>query len=276
MSVVVRLEEVLAGIEPPDDPVARVAVLVSLNFPDMDEAVAALVRRFTRVTLATLTALGASFELFDTSGPLADPAAVQRCDGLLLLGGGDIDPACYGAPGLDVPNSYGTDRRADHDAMAAIDAAESGGLPVLGICRGSQLINVHRGGTIVPDITDYALHRGGPGEPMFLDEEIGIVGETRLLSILGVDRVIARSGHHQAVAVLGAGLVLAARARDGVIEGFEDPSRWTIGVQWHPEDDDGPTRDRMRLFRSFVEACAAREPTTPTRGVGEDDRVLST
>lgn len=235
-------------------PRARIAVVVSLDFPDMDEQIAGLVRRFTRVALQSLVDLDASVELLDTSAPI-DPDAVGRCDGLLLLGGGDVSPRCYGATGA-VPNAYGVDERADRDALAAIAVAEEAGLPVLGVCRGSQLINVHRGGTILADIEDHTLHRGGPGEPLFLDEKIGLEPDTRLRTVLGVPTIVARSGHHQAVDVVGHGLVVAARALDGVIEGVEDPDRWVLGVQWHPEDDDGPAEDRRLLFDAFITACA--------------------
>jgi hypothetical protein len=150
-------------------------VLVSLNFPNLTDQTADLVMRFTRVALQTLVDLGASYELFDTSSPLRDPAQVTRCDGLILLGGGDVDGRLYGADHVDVPNSYGVDLQADHDGIAAVEAAVADHLPVFGICRGSQLINVARGGTIIPDIDDFGLHRGRPGEPMFLDEEINIL-----------------------------------------------------------------------------------------------------
>lgn len=242
---------------------ARVAVVVSLNFPGMDEQKAELVLRFTRVALRTLQDLGAEVELVDTSVP-TDPGIVLRCDGLLLLGGGDIAPSCYGAPDTELVNSYGVDERADRDALAAITVAEGAGLPVIGICRGSQLINVHRGGTIVPDIEDHALHRGGPGQPLFLDEKIGILPGTRLHSILDADHVVARSGHHQAVDRVGRDLVVAARALDGVIEAVEDPSRWVVGVQWHPEDDDGPAEVRERLLGAFVDACTSNDPQNLT------------
>ncbi len=268
MSSVVRLAEVLPAGPPPARPVARVGVVVSLNFPDLGEETAALVRRFTRVCLESLHAQGAAFELFDTSAPLADPDSIAGHDGLLLLGGGDVDPSCYGSADLDVPNSYGVDVRADRDALRMIGVAEDAALPVLGICRGSQLVNVHRGGTIVPDIEDHALHRGGPGEPMFLDEKIGIEEGTRLRAILGAEQVVARSGHHQAVDRVGRDLVVAARALDGVVEAIEDPDRWVLGVQWHPEDDDGPADDRRRLFGAFVAACVERrdhQPTTPEK-----------
>jgi putative glutamine amidotransferase len=269
MSAVVRLDEVTPEQpNPTAPPIARVAVLVSLNFPDLDDQIAELVRRFTRVALRTLVHFGAAYELFDSSTPLPDPTRVAGCDGLLLLGGGDIDPSCYRpatAPAGQVPHSYGVDARADADALAAIGAAQDAQLPVLGICRGSQLVNVFRGGTILPDIEDFVLHRGDAGQPMFLDEKIRILPGSRLREILGADSVVGRSGHHQAVDRLGEGLVVAARALDGIVEAVEDPTRWLVGVQWHPEDDDGPEADRLRLFGSFVHACVASKTQKETR-----------
>ena len=254
-SPVVRLADVLPAHLDRAEPAAHVAVLVSLNFPEMTDHTAELVTRFTRTALETLVNLGASFELFDTSEPLVDAAGVAACDGLLLLGGGDVDGRLYGVDHRDVPNSYGVDIRADHDGIAAIQAAVANELPVLGICRGSQLINVARGGTIIPDIDDYGLHRGAPGEPMFIDEEILVKPGSRLARLLGAERIIGRSGHHQAVATLGEGLVVVARAHDGIIEGLEDPDRWLVGVQWHPDDDDGSFADRLKLFSGFMDAC---------------------
>jgi putative glutamine amidotransferase len=231
----------------------RVAVLVSLNFPDLTEPVAELVRRFTGCALQTLADLGASYTLFDTSDPLPDPSAVASYDRLLVLGGGDVSATCYGGSDEGIPNAYGVDRRADDDSIAAIRAAFEAERPVLAICRGSQLVNVAWGGTIIPDIEEYHLHRGGPDEPMFLDEKVTLSPGTRLAAIMGTDRLTVRSGHHQAVDAVGPGLVVAARADDGLVEAVEHPDRWLVGVQWHPEDDDGPEADRVRLFRAFLD-----------------------
>lgn len=255
---VVLREEALPARPMPADPIAHVAVLASLNFPDMTTQTAELVTRFTRVALETLLDLGASYEFFDTSDPLPDPAAVARCDGLLLLGGGDVDGRVYGGPHEGVPHQYGVDIRADQDALGAIRSALEARVPVFAICRGAQLVNVAYGGTIISDIEDYALHRGGPGEPMFLDEEILLEPDTRVAELLDADRVVGRSGHHQAVDRLGGGLVAAGRAHDGIIEAFEDPTRWLVALQWHPEDDDGHDHDRTRLFGGFVTACGRK------------------
>ncbi len=247
-------DEVIPDLPIPQTPRAHICVLGSLNYPDISSADVELIRRFTTVALTTLVELGASYELWDTGAALENPSGAAGFDGLLLLGGGDIDGSCYGLTTAN-PTAYGVDARADRDALAAIAAAEAAGRPIFGICRGSQLVNVARGGTVIPDIVDYALHHGAPGAPEFVDEPIDIVPGTRLSSILGTDRVIGRSGHHQAVDEVGRGLVVAARALDGIVEGVEDPDSFYLGVQWHPEDDDGPDSDRMRLFDAFVAAA---------------------
>ncbi|HKV22784.1 MAG TPA: gamma-glutamyl-gamma-aminobutyrate hydrolase family protein [Mycobacterium sp.] len=250
----VLMQDVIPDLPMPETPRAHVCVIGSLNYPDISAADIGLVKRFTRTALSTLLELGASYELWDTTHKLENPADCAEFDGLLMLGGGDIDGSCYG---VHTPNpaSYGVDLRADRDALAAIGAAEAADIPIFGICRGIQLLNVARGGTIVPDIVDYALHHGAPGEPEFVDEPIDITPGTRLGAILGTDRVIGRSGHHQAVDRVGERLVVAARALDGIVESIEDPQRWYLGVQWHPEDEDGSYADRMRLFGAFVESA---------------------
>ncbi|GGJ62561.1 gamma-glutamyl-gamma-aminobutyrate hydrolase family protein [Streptomyces brasiliensis] len=251
--VVHRHEVEPDGAPPADGP--RIAVLVSLNFPDLTEPVAELVRRFTRTALTTLHALGARYELVDTSADrLGDPAATAGYEGVLLLGGGDVDGELYGADG-PVPNSYGVDRRADDHCIAAVRAVAAAKRPVLGICRGSQLVNIAFGGTLVPDLEDYRLHRGGPGQPLFLDEKVTVTEGSRLATLTGAGRLTVRSGHHQAVSAVGDGLVAVAHAEDGVIEAVEHQERWVVGVQWHPEDPDGSDHHRMRLFSGFLAAC---------------------
>jgi putative glutamine amidotransferase len=255
---VVTLAEVTpVGALPAEAGRPHIAVLVSLNFPDLTEPVAELVRRFTRNALAAVTAAGASYTLVDSSVPedlARAEAAGPAADALLVLGGGDIAPACYGGPDGPVPNSYGVDEAADRGSLALIRAYAGDDRPILGICRGSQLINVAHGGTIVPDIEEYRPHRGGPGEPVFLDEKVEVAEGTRLASIVGAGPLTVRSGHHQAVDRVGDGLVVAARALDGVVEAVEHPGRWILGVQFHPEDDDGGDRELTLLVAALLAA----------------------
>ncbi len=182
--VVLRDEVEPSGTRTREPGRPHIAVLLSLNFPDLTEPVAALHRRFTRTALTALAELDASFELVDTSEPGSVDVVVDA-DGLLVLGGGDIAAACYGGPDGAVPNSYGVDAEADRVSLKLIRGYVDAGRPVLGICRGSQLINVCYGGTIIGDITDYQLHRGGPGEHLFIDEKVEVLPETRLAVILG-------------------------------------------------------------------------------------------
>jgi putative glutamine amidotransferase len=125
--------------------------------------------------------------------------------------------------------------------------------PLLAICRGSQLLNVACGGTLIPDLDPWHLHRGGPGQPMFLDEPIRLLSGSKVAAIMGCESITVRSGHHQAVGTVGPELTATAVAEDGVVEGTEHPGKtWVVGVQWHPEDSDGNEVDRTALFAEFV------------------------
>jgi putative glutamine amidotransferase len=237
-------------------------VLVSLNFPGITEPLATLVRRFTRCALQTLVELGASYELMDTSVPLENPGRAAAFDRVLILGGGDVSATLWG--GTDDPDTtYGVDRRADEDTIAALLAAAEAQRPVLAVCRGAQLLNVAFGGTILADITDYALHHGPPGRPLFLDEPVTLAPGSHVHGALGSTRVTVRSGHHQAVDRVADALAVTARADDGIVEAIEHPTRPLVGVQWHPEDDDGSADDRRRLFAAFLAGWPAA-PRTPS------------
>ncbi|MFJ4210908.1 gamma-glutamyl-gamma-aminobutyrate hydrolase family protein [Paenarthrobacter sp. NPDC089675] len=245
-----------------------IAVVVSLNFPDMTVEVSELVKRFTRTAMETLLNAGARAVLVDSSASaLPDPKHIENADGVLFLGGGDVDPSLYGVRG-PVPNLYGVERRADEYCMELIDQTLTRDAPMLAICRGSQLLNLTCGGTLIPDLDPYKLHRGGKGESMFLDEPITIIHGTRLHNILGQDRITVRSGHHQAVEQAGPTLRVAAVADDGIIEGTEHKDNtWVVGVQWHPEDSDGNADDRKRLFEAFVEQAVHYSQKTDDRAV---------
>ncbi|MDQ0733297.1 gamma-glutamyl-gamma-aminobutyrate hydrolase family protein [Arthrobacter sp. B1I2] len=235
-----------------------IAVVVSLNFPDMTVEVSQLVKRFTRTALETLLKAGARAVLVDSSATnLPDPKHIAGASGVLFLGGGDVDPSLYGVRG-PVPNLYGVERRADEYCMELIDQTLARDAPLLAICRGSQLLNLTSGGTLIPDLDPYELHRGGKGESMFLDEPVTILPGSRLHGILGRDRITVRSGHHQAVEQVGPRLRVAAVADDGIIEGTEHKDNtWVVGVQWHPEDSDGNAEDRELLFKAFVEQASS-------------------
>lgn len=239
-----------------------VAVVVSLNIPQMTDEVAGLVARFTRVALTELNEVGAKVVLLDSSKAPLDPATIaDTADGVLFLGGGDVDATIYGHTD-PVPHEYGVDRAADDYSIDIINSTIARDAPLLCICRGSQLLNVARGGDLIPDIENYHPHRGGSGDPMFKDEPVILEPGSKIHSILGRDRIAVRSGHHQAVNRLGEGLVVTARAEDGIVEGTELPSAtWVVGVQWHPEDDDGSADDRRALFAAFVDQARKARAT---------------
>jgi putative glutamine amidotransferase len=179
---------------------------------------------------------------------------LDALDGVVFSGGADVDPALYGAdahPETDAPHA-----RRDAGELALLAAALERDMPVLAVCRGAQLLNVARGGDLVqhlPETLGHDDHKQVPGA--FVEHPIEVKEGTRLASMLGA-RCDVTSHHHQGFGRVGEGLVPAAWAEDGTLEGFEDPSqRFTVGVQWHPE-----TSEDGALFENLVaEARAYRE-----------------
>lgn len=192
--------------------------------------------------------------------PAAVPAALPRLDALVLCGGSDVDPRRYGEVAhqqTDLPHP-----ERDAAELAMLDAAVAAGMPLLGICRGLQLLNVARGGSLVQHLPDLVGHnRHAPFRGRYGTHPVAVQPGSLLAELLGrttVEKV--PTYHHQAIARLGAGLAVTARAEDGVIEAVEDPSLpFCLAVQWHPE-----TGDDTSLFDALVEAArvrmAAREP----------------
>lgn len=233
-----------------------IAVVVSLWFPGMGGESLELMTRFTSVAFESIRAAGGRPHLIDSSAEeFQDPTSIIGYDGVLFLGGGDVDASLYGHTD-EVPNTYGMDRRADDYCIDLLTRSVEDDMRVLAICRGSQLLNVAYGGTLIPDIHDFGIHRGGPGKPTFLDEPLNLLPGTKVAEVFGRERIVVRSGHHQAVAEVAPVLRATAFAEDGVVEGTEHPDKtWVVGVQWHPEDSDGNDDDRARLFGEFVRQC---------------------
>jgi putative glutamine amidotransferase len=186
-------------------------------------------------------------------GPAAVPALVARLDGLLLSGGPDLAPEAYDAqPHAELGT---TEPGLDAFEYEIVREALGIGLPILGICRGAQALNVACGGTLhqhLPDVVgDAVMHRQcedgrRPTHP------VDIVPGSRLARILGTTHLAVNSFHHQAVDRLGAGLRVGARSPDGTIEAVEDPTRpLVLAVQWHAETlADGPAH--RALFEELV------------------------
>ena len=186
-------------------------------------------------------------------------AFIERLDGVLLPGGADIPPEMYGEEAH--PSVRLVERGRAEYLVAVTRLAIERDTPVLGICLGAQVLNVALGGTLVQDIPtevpDALVHRGGNAR-----HAVSVVEESWLFGIVGSELTV-NSSHHQAVNRLGIGLVVAARAPDGIIEGIElPPARFVIGVQWHPERLlDRP--EQRALFDAFVKACAAARRHEP-------------
>jgi putative glutamine amidotransferase len=184
----------------------------------------------------------------------AVPSLVARLDGICLAGGPDLDPALYGV--LERHPELGPTNAA-HDAfeLAVARAADAAGLPILGICRGAQALNVARGGTLHQHV---AGHRQTelPGRPA---QRVAVAPDSLLAAVTGAgDTLAINSFHHQAVDVLGAGLRVVARAADGTVEAVEDAARpFVLGVQWHAETLTQRPQ-HAALFAALVAAAGAQ------------------
>lgn len=173
--------------------------------------------------------------------------------GLVLAGGGDVDPARYGAE--PHPTVYGINAERDELELALVPAALARGLPVLAICRGLQVVNVACGGTLwqhLPDVEGWDVH-GDPTAKRRIRHDVEVQPDSRLAAALGGPRVEACvSHHHQGVAEVGQSLVPVAWTGDGLVEGLEPVGGgWLVAVQWHPEVTAGDDHRQQALFDAF-------------------------
>jgi putative glutamine amidotransferase len=167
--------------------------------------------------------------------------------GIIFSGGGDLNPELYGAERhaeTDHPKPW-----RDEPEMRLIEAALARDMPVLAICRGSQLLNVVRGGDLVqhlPELVGHERHKHQPGA--FSDHDVNVAADSRLGALLG-EHAPVKSHHHQGMGRIGEGLREVAWAEDGVVEGLEDPGRrFALGVLWHPEEGED-----YALFKGLVD-----------------------
>lgn len=179
--------------------------------------------------------------------------AIDRVDALVIAGGGDIDPARYRS---EAHANTGFVRPArDTAEFALAERAFEARIPVLGICRGLQVINVLRGGTLVqhlPDRLGDGRHAPAPGQ--YGRHQVALVPGSRTAQLYGRTELDVATSHHQAVDTLGAGLVVTGRAPDGTVEALEVPGHpFAVAVQWHPEVDDD-----LSPFTGLVAAAEAR------------------
>lgn len=227
---------------------ARTLSTNSLPLISLDEAYVQAIRRAGGIPL--LVPLGL---------PVTDLGEiVARLDGLLLSGGGDVHPAVYHSQEHPKVNEVDEDR--DRVEIAIFQSAVERRMPILGICRGQQLINVAMGGSLYEDILDQhpnaIQHTCFPAKPRdYPAHPVEVDPTSRLANILGTERLKVNSLHHQAIRKLAPGLVPTATAADGILEAVEmEGYPFGLAVQWHPEWMQDQLAMRA-LVRAFIDAC---------------------
>lgn len=227
--------------------------ITSWHHRDDDERWEAVLEGYPR---AVLDAGGLPLILpISHAAPALVEAYLEVIDGLLLTGGADIHPSFYGQVVLERCGEIDEER--DRFEMELVHAARSRDLPLLGICRGLQVLNVALGGSLYQDLsyrkgTDPAHQssrerRGGPAH------RVTIMEGSRLAEILGAQELHVTSTHHQIIRDLAPDLTVNAIASDGVVEGVEGPGRFLLAVHWHPERMVTRHPEQLALFRALVE-----------------------
>jgi putative glutamine amidotransferase len=193
-------------------------------------------------------------------GPRALLAATADADAVVIMGGEDVSPSLYGGD-VHYTGRSTHYRSADEGQIALVRRALADGTPLLGICRGEQIINVALGGTLHQHLDGGDLHRnsGVPITEIMRDHEVTLVPGSRLGAALGADTATVRSAHHQAIDRVGDGLVVVATAPDGGIEAVEHESAPITGVQWHPEDAQAAADQLPALLEALAAAAEVEE-----------------
>jgi putative glutamine amidotransferase len=190
--------------------------------------------------------------------PDAEPEALlERFDGLLLVGGGDVAPERFGSTERH-PDIYGVDPERDEFEVGLVTAADRMGVPTLAICRGIQVMNVAFGGTLhqhLPDVAGFDGHRQ-PVKVGFM-HEVKVSESSRLTEATGAAALQCYSAHHQGLDRLGEGLTPIGWADDGLVEAVERPEGWMVGVQWHPERTAPEDPSQQALFDVLVSRARA-------------------
>ena len=185
---------------------------------------------------------------------------LERCDGLLLAGGADVDPVYYGEE-VSVANGTIHPER-DVLEFELTRFALSRGMPILATCRGHQVLNVALGGSLYQDVaseTKSTLQHNQKAPPWYATHRVRVEKGTRLYDVFQEVDVRVNTFHHQGVKMLGNGLVATAHASDGLIEAIELPGHpFVVGVQWHPERMAERDPLQRRLFEAFVRAARRR------------------
>ncbi|MGW6173741.1 gamma-glutamyl-gamma-aminobutyrate hydrolase family protein [Arthrobacter sp. NPDC055138] len=185
---------------------------------------------------------------------------LARLDGVVLPGGADVAPSLYGA---EPDEHYWPTDYDGQDAYEAgiIEGCLAADVPLLAICRGLQLLNVGRGGTLIQHLGPGEVQHKGTVHP------VQVAAGSLLAEVIGGDAADVSSYHHQAIGILGEGLTVAASARDGVVEAVEVPGAPMLAVQWHPEDTAETNASDHALFQWVVRAAARRRVAVTEGGL---------
>ena len=196
------------------------------------------------------------------TAPEALDALLDRLSAIVLSGGPDLDPSAYGAE--PDPSLGPTEPELDRFELSLVQRADARRMPLLGICRGAQMLNVARGGTLVQDLPGH--RQDEPGDVR--THGVQLLRRSTTAALLGATDLAVNSFHHQAIDRVGDGLRITGRADDGLVEVVEDPSRdMVVGVQWHAEClVEDPVH--LRLFRALVDAARLRDHMIPVARVG--------
>ncbi len=196
--------------------------------------------------------------------PIEIAMLLEQVDGLVISGGVDVDPSRYGGDPED-PSLRGVNSVRDANEIAAFEAAWARGLPTLAICRGLQLVNVARGGTLYADLPrDFGTelnHRLGEEALLQSAHQVEIDADSRLAQWMQTSGGISvNSQHHQGIRTLADGFTVAARATDGLVEAYESLTHPVTAIQWHPEISWHNDDVARRLLSGFVTSCVAPVP----------------
>jgi putative glutamine amidotransferase len=210
-----------------------------------------------RELVAAVYAAGGEPVQVHPDGSLTDDQVSQRlafADGILLPGGGDMSSRWFGQD--PHPSLYDVDEEQDAFDLAVARVALGSGVPLLAVCRGLHVVNVARGGALVQDMDS---HEEDPmSHHRHRVHHVTVDQGSRLAAVVG-ESIEVSCYHHQALATLGSGLVVTARAEEGVVEGADLPSApgWFLGVQWHPEDTWRTDPKQLAIFEALVAATSA-------------------
>ena len=208
--------------------------------------------------LQTLAGQGATLRLLSALGhPPLDDAFYAGLDGLVLPGGPDPHPSLWGE---EIHPTTVIDEARDELEYALLAGCLERRIPVLGVCRGLQVVNVALGGTLVQDLPPGPVeHRGGPDRGV-IAHDLRLLAGSRLAEITQSDRLRVNTAHHQAIGLLGDRLVASGWAEDDVIEAIEwaTDDQWLVGLQYHPEDLHAAEPAHSRLFTTFLDQARER------------------